>query len=296
MILLVLMCAMSKVYAQGDGPRVITPAPIGIQPLSLTWMDIGSNQNFAGDILLPTGSLDANIWALNYNRFFSLKGRLAELWVTGIGGDLDGSLGLPDGRSQTVHQSGLSDPYVALRVGLVGAPALTPQAFAGHQHGFSLYALAGLTLPWGEYEQRNPLNLGTNRWSLRLGSPMTQALGSAGRTWLELNPSVTLFGDNDEPFRADRRSQDPLLAVETHLSHNFTARFWGSLDLRFRYGGETTTDGLADGNRMNQWGGGASLGYQFNRALSAFMGYGEIFSERDGSAAEMWRARVIFVF
>jgi hypothetical protein len=40
--------------------------------------------------------------------------------------------------------------------------------------------------------------------------------------------------------------QDPLFVVESHLLHNFNPKLWGSIDLRYRYGGETTTDGVAN--------------------------------------------------
>jgi len=83
--------------------------------------------------------------------------------------------------------------------------------------------------------------------------------------------------------------------IESHLSQNFTKKMWASLDLRYQRGGETTTDGVPDDNRMNQWGGGASLGYTFNRAWSSFAGYGRIFGGSDANG-EMWRARLIFIF
>jgi hypothetical protein len=292
---LLLICA-GKAFAQGDGPRVYLPAPTGISPVSLTWMDMDSNFNFAGSILIPDGGVNASVYALNYNRSFGIGGRLAELWVTGIGGSVDGFVKLENGLNVGASASGISDPYVAMRVGLIGAPAVDPKSFAQHKHGFSLYALAGLSLPWGEYDPSSPLNLGTNRWSLRLGLPMAIPFGELGATWLEVHPNVYIFGDNDEPFRADSRSQSELYVLENHLSQNFTRKLWGSLDLRYQYGGETTTDGVRDGNKMNHWGGGLSVGYAFSRAWSGFLGYGKIFGGHDDANGEMWRARLIFVF
>ena len=295
-VLGMMLAFASFAQAQGDGPRVHLPAPVGIQPLSLTVMDMDSSLNFAGSILIPDGGIDASIWALNYNRFFNVGGHLAELWVTGIGGSLDGSVTLEDGTQLATSASGFSDPYVAFKIGLFGAPALTPQEFAGHQHGIAIYALAGLTLPWGDYNANEAFNLGTNRWSLRFGLPMTVPFGSKGATWLEVHPGVYFFGSNDEPFRADSRSQDELYMLESHLSQNFTTKFWASLDLRYQYGGETSTDGAPDGNQIDQWGGGASLGYSFSREWSGFLGYGKIFGGNDDANGEMWRARLIFVF
>jgi hypothetical protein len=281
--------------AQGDGPRVHLPAPTGINPVSLTWMGMDSNFNFAGSILIPDGGVEASVWALNYNRLFDVGGRLAELWVTGIGGSVDGLVNLQGRRTFTAHSSGISDPYVAMKIGLVGAPARDPTRFSLQAYGFSLYALAGVSLPWGDYDSSSVLNLGTNRWALRFGVPMTLAIGDRGATWLEVHPNLYVFGDNDDPFGADRRSQDVLYVIESHLSRNFTPKLWASLDLRYQYGGETTTDGMADDNRMNQWGGGASLGYGFSRQWSGFVGYGKIFGGSDANG-DMWRARLVFVF
>ena len=296
LVWLALAIQCQPVLAQGDGPRVFMHMPTGISPVSLTWMDLDSNMNFAGNILVPQADIQTSIWALNYNHTFELNDRMAEFWVTGIGGDLSATLSDPGLGLLRTSTSGIADPYFAMRVGLIGASAYRPAEFAKHPPEFSMWLLTGANLPWGEYDASRPLNLGTNRWSARLGLPMSVPIGEHGTTWLELNPSVYFYGDNDEPFRADKREQDALYVAEAHLSHNFTPRFWGSVDIRYRHGGETTTDGLSDDNQMNQWGGGISLGYTFSQRWSGFFGYGEIFGERDGSRADMWRARLIYVF
>jgi hypothetical protein len=294
--------------AQGEGPRVYTLSPVEINAVSLTWMDLSSNFNFSQTILVEDADLASDIWALNYNRFFSVGGRFAELWVTGIWGSIEGDIVVgddppalipfPPGTTVNVpKESGFADPYVAMRVGLIGAPALEMQEFMQHRPGFQLYALAGATVPVGDYDSDRPVNLGTNRWSFRLGLPMVVPLGSpASRTSLEIHPNVYLYTDNDDPFGADRREQDPLFVLETHLTRNFTPRLWAGLDLRYRTGGETTTDGVPDDNRIGQLGGGMSLGYQLTRSVQTFVSYGEILATSDDSEGDMWRLRVIWVF
>lgn len=285
------------VLAQGEGPRTYLPAPAGTNVLSATWMDMESNMNFAGSILIPDAEITSTIVAVNYNRYFSLANRLVEIWVTGIGGEVNGSTTAEPFRGSSVGISGIADPYFAMRVGLLGAPALDLATFMQTPPGFQVYALAGVTMPWGDYKQNRPLNLGTNRWSLRLGLPVVMPLGKKpGTTWLEVHPNVYFFGDNDEPFQANKREQDALYVVESHLTHNFTSKFWAGLDLRYQHGGETTTDHVNDDNKVNRWGGGAAAGYAFTRSWSGFISYGEVINESDNSKMDMWRARLIFVY
>jgi len=286
-----------KVLAQGEGPHVYLPAPVGTNVLSATWMDMKSNMNFAGNIYIPGAEISSTVYAVNYNRYFSMGGKLAEIWATGIAGSVDGKAYTEPFDTRSSGTSGLGDPYLALRVGLVGTPALKPADFMKTPPGFQLYALAGVSLPWGEYSQNTPLNLGTNRWALRLGLPMVMPLGKKpGSTWLEIHPNVYIYGDNSKPFRADTRSQDALYVLESHLTNNFTPKFWAGIDLRYQNGGETTTDGVNDDNKVNRLGGGISIGYTFSRAWNGFISYGEVISESDNSKLNMWRARLIWVF
>jgi len=283
--------------AQGEGPRVYAPAPVGTNALSATWMNLDSNMNFAGNILIPEADISSTIVALNYNRYFAIGDRLAEIWATGIGGDIDGTIDTTAVGMQSARVSGIADPYFAIRIGLKDAPALDPLAFSKTPLGFQIYALAGVSVPVGDYKQSRPLNLGTNRWSLRLGLPMVMSIGKAGSsTMLEIHPNVYFYTDNDEPYRADTRSQDALYVVESHLTHNFTPKFWAGVDIRYQYGGETTTDHLKDDNNLNRWGGGLSAGYTFSRSWSGFIGYGEVISESDNSKMDMWRARLIWLY
>ena len=51
--------------AQGEGPRVYLPAPTGTNVLSATWMDLKSNINFAGNILIPGAEIFSTVVAVN---------------------------------------------------------------------------------------------------------------------------------------------------------------------------------------------------------------------------------------
>ena len=294
-LLLFTVTFSGQVLAQGEGPRVYLHAPIDINAISLTYMDMSSNINFAGDIIVPDADIQSDVYALNYNRFFSIGGYFAEIWATGIFGSVDGSV-LPPGGGPAISGgvSGIADPYFALRIGLIGAPALAPAEFVKHAPEFQLYLLAGVTAPLGDYENTQPLNLGTNRWTFRLGVPMVVPFG--GATFLEITPSLYLYGENDDIFGGGTRDQAPLLVVESHLTHNFTPKFWAGINARAQTGGETETNGIQDDNGFAQFGGGAVVGYQINRSMSAFLDYGEIFAGGDDANGSMLRLRFIAVF
>ncbi|MFC1831384.1 hypothetical protein ACFL0S_05125, partial [Thermodesulfobacteriota bacterium] len=81
-----------------------------------------------------------------------------------------------------------------------------------------------------------------------------------------------------------------------NLTCNFTPKLWGGLDLRYRYGAATTTDGVSDDNTQDVLGGGVSIGYSFHPAISMQASYGQVLSEKDGSDLDMIRLKLAFMF
>ena len=283
--------------AQGDGPRAQLLSPVGVNLFAPTYLDLSSNFNFAQNILIKDADITSRVGVATYIRFFSIGDCFAQVWVNPIWGSVGGEVDV-DGRVVHIPSvSGFADPYLAARIGLIGAPALEPSDFVKHKQTFQMHALAGVYVPVGDYDSDRPLNLGTNRWAIRLGLPMVLPFGKpGGMTYLEIVPSAIFYTSNSDPFGADRRTQDPLFIVESHLSHDFTAKLWGSVDLRYQTGGETTTDGVADDNRIGQLGGGLSLGWWFNRSLGLQASYGKILVKNDDSHGSMVRLRLTWVF
>ena len=298
-----LACLPAVALAQGDGPRVYSLAPVGLNVVSLTYMRLDANVNFQQSILLGNAEINSDVVAVSYLRFFPVAGRFAQIWLTPIWGSVGGTLTLPPApgvppviNAPTV--SGFADPYVAFRIGLMGAPGLPLAEFVKHKPGFQLYALAGANIPIGDYKSTRPLNLGTNRWAFRFGVPMVQPFLSPARPLLlEVIPSLYVYTHNNDPYGGGNvRTQDPLLAIETHLSYNLTPKVWVGGDLRYQNGGETSTDGVPDDNHISHVGGNLNVGYQIARPLSVFAGYGGVLAESDGSKGTMFRVRANLVF
>jgi hypothetical protein len=293
--------------AQGDGPRAWLLAPDGLNAVSFTWMELSSNYNFAGDILIPGADLDSDVKALTFIHYFGLAGRFAQVQATGIFGGVGGTVELgpgsplpnfPPGVYQTRRFRGFGDPVFTFRVGLAGAPALKLPEFAKHRQGVQLYAMVSAAPPLGEYNTTQLVNLGTNRWSIRTGPVMVVPFRTgATPTLLEIIPTINFYTTNQDVVGgAVERSQDPVFVTESHLTHNLTTKFWVGGDLRYQYGGATTTDGIQDDNRTNALGAGVTVGYQILRPLAVFTGWSKVIAEDDGSRGTMWRVRMALVF
>jgi hypothetical protein len=147
-----------------------------------------------------------------------------------------------------------------------------------YEPGFSLDLVVDVTFPLGQYDNTQSLNLGQNRWYGRIGTPIIWQLGPwipASRTTLEIFPSVWLFGDNDDFVGANLQS-DPTFELETHLTRNFTSKFWGSLDATYSSSGDATISSTTDSNTTpgsDMTLVGFTLGYQINDSMQLTLGY-----------------------
>ena len=143
-----------------------------------------------------------------------------------------------------------------------------------YEPGFSLDVLADLAIPIGEYDSSEPLNVGQNRWYGRIGFPIVWQLGAwvpGRRTTLEFLPAVWLFGDNTD-FVGETMETDPLYQIDAHLTRDFTEHLWGSLDAAW-YNGAKATIGGVEGEELDNYGFGLTLGYQINDNLGLTFSY-----------------------
>ncbi len=295
--IVILFFSIDNSFAQGDGPRTMLLAPKDMNIVTPAFLYMSSNFNFAQDILIEGADINSSVIPVTYIHYFSINDMFAQIWVTPIWGNVKGSINNGMTTVDVPTTSGFADPYLAMRIGIIGAPALTLEEFKKHKQSFQLHGLLGVNIPIGDYKQSRPVNLGTNRWAFRIGAPMVFPLGNnpARPFFLEITPSVMLYTDNTEPYGAKVRKQSPLLIIESHLSHNFTSQLWADLDLRIQQGGGTETDGISDDNTTSQLGGGATIGYNILPPLGVQVGYGRVFLS-DKDKGSMLRFRVTMMF
>lgn len=255
------LAAAGVARAQDDGPRVYQLAPVGSKAFTaFAVVKRGNETPESGDVV-PGSKIDTEILVLRYVQTFDLGGRQVSPFVI-----------LPTGHVRsTVHgqtgdivteSSGLGDAQIGGTIGLFGSPALAPAAFAQFRPPASTGLLARVFFPTGAYDRNQPVNFGAHRYSFQLGLPTGLVFGQSYAdptlTTLELLPTLTVYGANTQPYGANRVTKAPQFSLEAHLTRTFAPVFWGSLDMLYRDGGETTTDGRPDHNPTRGWSAGAS--------------------------------------
>jgi hypothetical protein len=293
--------AASPALAIGDGPRAYQLVPSGSQILTFGYIGQDGNSSLDPGATVRGASAEVDVGYLQYVRTFEFAGQQAAAFAVIPYGDLTGTLALgaspifPDELSGS--SSGLGDIVLGATVGLVGAPDLALQDYVNFRPGFASGVLAKLYLPTGEYDSDQLFNLGTNRWSLQLAGLFSQSFGTSyldpRLTTIEVIPAVTFFGDNTDPFRGDTLSQDPLLTLEAHVTHNLGRAVWVSADMYVMSGGATETDGVSDDNSKYSLGLGATVSVALSRSSSIKATYGEIV-DRNEAGMDGTALRILF--
>ena len=255
----------SVLHATDDGPRMYWNAPVGTNILqAYFWTATGNSLTPENTLPQPGFDTDINIGILGYNRIVDLAGHSAIVTAVVTGGKISGNYAdhsLPS-------SSGLGDLYLQGVVNLFGAPALSAEDFASYQQDTVLSLLIGVTVPTGAYKNDQALNLGVNRWNIRVGLPFMYTIGDwvpGEITTLEVLPSVWFYGENDDYTRLDLSfEQDPMVTLEAHITHDITTSLFVSLDYFVQRIGDTFVNGLQTGTSNTSDSLGVTAGYMLN--------------------------------
>lgn len=238
--------------------------------------------NTAIDTSLPLNgaSLNASLYILRYARSFDIDGRSSGIQViqpyVHLKASLDDSHVFPG----AYYNDGSGDTQFGFVHNLFGAPALSEEAFSRWTPGPFLTAALWVTAPTGEYDNSKLINIGANRWNVKpelaFGVPI-------GPTWLEINPMVTFYQQNDEYQGHRKLAQRPLWLIEGHYSLTLNRALWISLDGSYSTGGETRIDGTLQDNKQENVLVGASLGWQLSPQFGGAIAYTDTVAEKMGS-------------
>lgn len=219
-------------------PRVYAPAPTGVNLFTLGYSY--SNGAMLFDRTLPIENVNANIHSFSaaYSRSTALFGKAGRLDVALplVTGNWEGQV-LEE--AQTTSRFGLGDPVLRYALFMSGAPALSPEEFAGFRPKTIVGLSMRVTLPLGEYNSDNLVNLGSNRW---IFSPQVGVWHVAGHFIFEAYAGVWFFTDNRAFLGSQVRSQEPLYTFQLHASYEFRGGIWLAASTRQSLGGVVRVD------------------------------------------------------
>jgi hypothetical protein len=247
---LLVACGAPSLRAQDLAPRAYVVTPLGSNAVTLSYTYNTGELLFEGTVPVEDATGRLSVPMATYYRSFGLFGRSANVLAAvpyGVG-TFEGRV-LEEDRS--IYRSGLFDSVVRVSVNLVGGEAMSLAQI--RERKWRQKTLLGVSLkvvaPTGQYDPTKLVNLGSNRWTFKPELGFSRAWGH----WeLDAYGSVFLFTENPEFFSnnpefgtgTQAQTQDPIGAVEVHLSYDVRPRLWVSLDGNFWYGGKTSLNGV----------------------------------------------------
>lgn len=270
--------------AQGDGARFYWKTLKGTNALPMITSSLGGNANplDPSHTVIPGSNISALMSMVGYAKFISVFDRSVFVSVIQPMGRVSSELTL-NGRSYSNTARGYGDPMLEFDINIIGPKAIKniPDMIR-YSPGFSVDLVTNLSIPIGEYDNTNPVNMGQNRWYGRIGAPMILQIGSwvpGKRTTLEFLPAVWLYGPNND-FVGKKMETEPMFQLEAHLTRDFMERLWGSLDVISHSGGKATIDGVA-GTPLNNVGVGATIGFKITDNIQALASYSSTVNDKN---------------
>ncbi len=241
--------------AQELVPAAYTPAPYGLQLVSLSTFYSSGKLSFEPSAPIEDASATISTTVFSYARTFALVGRSANLTLglPYIVGDVEGRY---LGEHAEAHRAGLGDAALRLGMNVFGAPAMSRPEFADFRPGTMVGVSLTAKVPVGQYDGEKVLNLGTNRWAFKPEVGVVQVLG---RFAIEAYVGAWLFTNNADFFGGRTHERKPIFSTEAHIRYDAGRTVWLSLDGNFWRGGVTTVDGAVNSDRQRESRVGATI-------------------------------------
>jgi hypothetical protein len=248
LLAMITACPPQRLHAQDLSPRAYVITPIHSNAITLTWSFYDGNINYSGALPVSGATGTYSVPIFSYYHSFSFFGRSANM-VASLPYAVGNFQGTAFGAEQHLYRSGLLDSVYRFSVNLKGGPAMPVQKLMSWKQKILLGASLKVVAPTGQYDPTKLINWGANRWSFKPEFGYSQRL--AQKWVLDGYFGVWFFTTNSEfwshnIFFAGTRSQsqNPIGAIEGHLSYDFKPRLWVSLDGNFWFGGITSIDGV----------------------------------------------------
>jgi len=156
-----------------------------------------------------------------------------------------------------------------------------------------------LYLPTGAYDENSSINLGSNRYAFQaeVGFVKGWEVQPGHNLFFEVSPSVTVYGDNDDYGANGELSQDPVFALESHLSYDLTSKLVVGLSYYGQWGGERENDfGVESGTKLSNHALGVEMAYNFAAGWQFLLQYKQDIDVDYGVKAKIVQGRLFYAF
>ena len=152
-------------------------------------------------------------------------------------------------------------------------------------------------LPTGEYDNKQTLNMGANRWGFREELNFTKGFEVIPNhpVYFEVTVGEDFFTTNGDYLSGNDLSQDPVFNLESHLSYDLIKNLAISFDYYGHWGGSSKLVGRAvDNSAVDSQTIGGTLAYNFTPGWQVLLQYKEDVQNENGINAETIQARLFY--
>ena len=257
------ICIMSvfswSAHAAESGARAYINAPIGLNILQAVAV---RSESANGSLRLTS-----HAGVVRYFRYIDVFGRAG--LIGGFAPYAEAKLDVPAAR---LHRRtiGISDPTLVIGMDFIGAPALSRKAFRQYRQDLIIGGSLQITAPLGRYDPANSLNPGSNRWIIRPELAISQGIGN----WIiDLYGHYHYFTNNKAYLGNLLREQKGRWGIDGHISYTIMRGMWVSLDYMRKWGGETSINGVLQGDKVRDGRMGFTAKMAFSTANSIELTY-----------------------
>jgi hypothetical protein len=256
--------------AQDMEPRAYSPSPVG-----LNFFLLGFGRS-SGSVLLdptiPITNIDAttHLPTVGVGHTFGLFGRqsLVTVGLPYVWGHASGDVAE---QTRTINRSGLADLHVKFAFNLHGNPARTPAEFRLRKDSLIVGTSLAVIAPTGQYDPSKLINLGTNRWAFK---PELGISYPYKKFYFDVYFGAWFFTQNNDFFPGKSvRRQNPITALQGHVSYTFRPRLWLAVDSTWYQGGAASIANGPFSIRLNNSRVGLTLSLPLGKAQSLKLAY-----------------------
>ena len=233
--------------AQDLAPRAYLITPLHSNAITLTWSFYDGSIDYNGALPVADATGKYGVPVFSYYHSFALFGRSANV-VASLPYGIGTFQGTAMSGESNLYRSGLLDSVFRFSVNLKGGPAMQPQKFTKWKQKILLGASLKVMAPTGQYDPPRLINWGSNRWAFKPELGYSQrwrnwVVDGYGGAWF-FTTNSSFLSNNSYSSGTHSQSQNPMFALEGHLSYDFKPRLWISLDSNFWLGGKLIVDGV----------------------------------------------------